>query len=127
MMSVANLKVVSVAIQTSRHDAMKAFYADAFGVQFRQVQTGPIESSFGTIGALTLKLVPIRAGVDFEGFAVHQLELEVPDIAEVIQIAERHGGRVYQAAGVVDGSMRASIRDPDGNTIELTSRSVAEA
>jgi hypothetical protein len=37
-------KVVSVAMRTNRHDAMKAFYTEAFGAKFRQVRTGTFES-----------------------------------------------------------------------------------
>jgi predicted enzyme related to lactoylglutathione lyase len=101
---------------------MEAFYAEAFGVQFRTVETGPFRSRFGELGRLTLKLVPIRSEVDFEGFPVHQLGFEVDDVDAVIAAATRHGGRVQDAPQRTGGRLYAAIRDPDGNTIELYGR-----
>lgn len=50
---------------------------------------------------------------------VHQPGFEVPDVARAVAIAVRHGGRVQDAPVDRDGRVHASIRDPDGNTIEL--------
>jgi predicted enzyme related to lactoylglutathione lyase len=101
---------------------MEAFYAEAFGLQFRTVETGPFRSRFGELRRLTLKLVPIRSEVDFEGFPVHQLGFEVDDVDAVIAAATRHGGRVQDAPQRTGGRLYAAIRDPDGNTIELYGR-----
>jgi len=77
---------------------------EAFGIEFREVDTGGgLRSRFGEVDGLTLKFVPIRDTVDFEGLPVHQqLGLEVPDMEAVL------------AAG-----LHAAARDPDGNTLEL--------
>jgi catechol 2,3-dioxygenase-like lactoylglutathione lyase family enzyme len=98
---------------------MVAFYTEAFGDRFREVNARGIHSQFGRVGWLTLKFVPIRDTVDFEGFPVHELGFEVPDVAAVIATAERHGGRVQDPPERQDGRIHAAVRDPDGNTIEL--------
>jgi predicted enzyme related to lactoylglutathione lyase len=115
-------QLTSVAFRTHEHEAMRAFYAEAFGVTFRAVKTGPLDSDFGELGAITLKLVPIRDSTDFDGFPVHQLGIEVDDVERVISLARKHGGAVQDAAAQRDGRVLASVRDPDGNTIELYAR-----
>jgi len=99
--------------------AMVAFYTDAFGARFRQVDARGIRSQFGQIGSLTIKFVPIRDRADFEGFPVHHPGFEVPEVARVIAAAERHGGRVENAPERQGGRVQAAVRDPDGNTIEV--------
>ncbi len=68
---------------------------------------------------MTLKLVPIRAGVDFEGYGNWQLGFRVADIAAVIESAKTLGGRQEGELLLEDDRLHASVRDPDGNTIEL--------
>ena len=112
-------RLTSVAYRVTRMPAMLAFYSEAFGFRFREVDTGGLRSQFGELGGLTLKFVPIRDAVDFENFPIHQLGFEVPDVEAVIALAVKHGGRVQDAPVRRDGKMHASIRDPDGNTVEL--------
>jgi catechol 2,3-dioxygenase-like lactoylglutathione lyase family enzyme len=111
--------LATVAYRVHHESAMLAFYAEAFGVRFRVVETDGVRSHFGELSNVTLKLVPIREAADFEGFPAHQLGFDVSDVARVIETALRHGGRVQDAA-VRDGArVHAAVRDPDGNTIEL--------
>lgn len=109
----------SIAIRAHHLDAMVSFYSQAFGMQFRQVETSGLSSQFGAIGSLTLKLVPIRAADDFDDYPIHQLGFDVADVYRVIQIAERHGGRQEGEVQVDGERLRGAVRDPDGNTIEL--------
>ncbi|HUF35037.1 MAG TPA: VOC family protein [Gemmatimonadales bacterium] len=110
----------TLAYRVHHMPAMFAFYRDAFGVEFREVDTGGgLRSQFGALGGLTLKFVPIREGADFEDFPIHQLGLEVPDMDVVLAAVRRHGGRVQDAPRRREGRLRAAVRDPDGNTLEL--------
>ena len=111
--------LTTVAYRVHHTDAMVAFYTEAFGARFRVVDTGGIQSRFGELPGLTIKLVPIRDAADFTGFPVHQLGFEVADVSRVIEIASRHGGRVQNPPAQTAGRVHAAIRDPDGNTIEL--------
>jgi catechol 2,3-dioxygenase-like lactoylglutathione lyase family enzyme len=113
-------RVASVALRVHHMPAMLAFYREAFGVEFREVDTGGgIRSQFGDLGGMTLKLVPIRDRADFDGFPVHQMGIEVPDMEAVLAAARRHGGRVHHQPRRRDGRLHAAVRDPDGNTVEL--------
>lgn len=112
--------VASVALRVHHMSAMLAFYREAFGVEFREVDTGGgLTSRFGELGGVTLKLVPIRDRADFDGFPVHQLGIEVPNMESVLGAPRKHGGRVHQQPRVRDGRLHAAVRDPDGNTVEL--------
>jgi len=104
-------------------EAMVAFYSQAFDIHFHEVDTFGIRSQFGEINGITLKFVPIRDAEDFEGYPLHQLGFNVPDVETVLNLALQYGGR---AEGEIlrDGdNFYAVLRDPDGNTIELYSAS----
>jgi len=100
-------------------EAMVAFYTEAFGVDFEEVDARGITSQFGRLGEITLKLVPLRKSVDFEGYPSHQLGVEVLDVDAVITLATKHGGRQEGPILRQDGRAHAAVRDPDGNTVEL--------
>ena len=100
-------------------DAMVAFYTNAFGARFRDVQTGPFTSRFAAVSGVTLKFVPIRDSADFDGFPIHQPGFDVDDVDAVLRAAAAHGGAVQDAPREVNGRLHAAMRDPDGNTIEI--------
>jgi catechol 2,3-dioxygenase-like lactoylglutathione lyase family enzyme len=117
---VGGAQISTVAYRVHRMAAMLAFYREAFGIEFREVDTGGgIRSQFGELGGITLKFVPIRDTVDFVGFPIHQLGVEVPDVAAVLALARKHGGRVQDPPRREGDRVHAAMRDPDGNTMEL--------
>jgi catechol 2,3-dioxygenase-like lactoylglutathione lyase family enzyme len=118
----SNFELSSVAMRVHNMESMLAFYSQAFGIQFHEVTTGPFKSQFGEMDDLTLKFVPIRDGVDFDGYAVHQLGFTVSDVEAVIALAIQHGGKREGEVSQKDDAIHAAVRDPDGNTIELYSR-----
>ena len=112
--------LTTVAYRVHRMAAMLAFYREAFGIAFREVDTGGgIRSQFGELGGLTLKFVPIRDTVDFENFPIHQLGFEVAGVEAIMAAARKHGGRVQDAPRRRNGRVHAAVRDPDGNPLEL--------
>ena len=111
----------SIAIRVHRMETMMAFYAGAFQLQFRPVDSFGIQSQFAEIDGITLKLVPIRESTDFEGFPLHQLGFTVPDIEAVVAMANAHVGSQEGEVFQNGETLRATVRDPDGNTIELYS------
>jgi catechol 2,3-dioxygenase-like lactoylglutathione lyase family enzyme len=109
----------SVALRVHNMDRMVAFYTEAFGGRFHEVDARGIRSQFGQVGGFTMKLVPIRDAADFKNFPILQLGFTVDDIQAVIAVAVKHGGR-QEGQTIKDGErLHAAIRDPDGNTIEL--------
>jgi catechol 2,3-dioxygenase-like lactoylglutathione lyase family enzyme len=112
-------KFSSIAIRVANVESMVAFYAEAFKIEFQEVDTYGIKSQFGEMNGVTLKFVPIRDEADFKGYPIHQPGFVVPDVQYVIDIAQKYGGRQEGRTIRVDGTLQAAIRDPDGNTIEL--------
>lgn len=114
-------KISSIAFRVSNMDAMLAFYSEAFGIEFREVDTYGIRSQFGNVNGITLKFVPLRESDDFKNFPIHQPGFVVLDVEAVIALAIQHGGRQEGQTLRLEGKVQAAIRDPDGNTIELYS------
>ena len=113
--------ISSVAMRVANMEAMLAFYSQAFGVKFNEVDTYGIHSQFGEVNGIMLKFVPIRDEADFKNYPVHQLGIVVPDVEAVIALALQHGGREEGKVLKSQGKTQAAVRDPDGNTIELYS------
>jgi len=113
------IHLTTVALRVHRMEAMVAFYEEAFGARFREVDTSGLRSQFGRVAGITLKLVPLRDAVEFDEFPSHQLGFEVPDVEAVIALAVKHGGRQEGELTRDGDTVHASVRDPDGNTIEL--------
>lgn len=109
----------SMAMRVHNTDAMVAFYTEAFGVQFREVDTQGFTSWFGELDGVTFKLVPIRESADFEDYPSHQPGFRVDDVEKVIALAIQHGGRQEGQIIRGNGKVHGAVRDPDGNTIEL--------
>jgi catechol 2,3-dioxygenase-like lactoylglutathione lyase family enzyme len=112
----------SVAVKCANLQPMIDFYTRAFGGRFEKVDIGGLECHFGQVAGLTLKLVPGRESSDFEGYPSHQLGFEVDNIDEVNAIAEACGGAIENAKVRQGDFAYGCVRDPDGNTIELTQR-----
>ncbi len=114
--------LTTLALRVHRLEPMRNFYGEAFGIEFRQVQTGAVQSWFGEVGGVTIKLVPIRESSDFEGYPLHQPGFVVPDVERIIEVALRWGGRQEGHISELEGRVHGAVRDPDGNTVELYSR-----
>jgi len=112
----------TITLRVHHMDRMLAFYGEAFGVEFREVDTFGITSQFGQLGAVTLQFVPIRESAQFEEYPIHLLGFEVDDLRAVLAMAEDLGGRQDGALHQDEGRLAGTVRDPDGNTIELYER-----
>jgi catechol 2,3-dioxygenase-like lactoylglutathione lyase family enzyme len=115
-------RLTSIALQTHHIDEMKAFYDDAFGGEFGEIEVAGLTCWFGQVAGITLKLVPLRPQPDPEGYPLHQLGFEVDDVETAISAAIRYGGRQDGVTSQQGGLAYAVVRDPDGNTIELHQR-----
>jgi catechol 2,3-dioxygenase-like lactoylglutathione lyase family enzyme len=100
-------------------DAMADFYTQAFGAAFREVEMFGLPVRQAQIASLTLKLVPLRDTVDLVDYPVHQLGFSVDNVHAVVRLATLHGGGPHGDVLTDGDRMRAAVRDPDGNTIEL--------
>ncbi len=111
--------LTTIAVRVCRMDEMVAFYSQAFDAVFRPVDTFGLTSRFGEVAGVTLKFVPLRDATDFDGYPLHQLGFEVTDVHSVLRLAVQHGGRQEGEMVVSADRVHASVRVPDGNTLEL--------
>jgi catechol 2,3-dioxygenase-like lactoylglutathione lyase family enzyme len=113
-------RLATLAYRVHHMQAMVAFYHEAFGFEFREVDVGGgLRSQFGRLDSLTMKFVPIRDAANFEEFPIHQLGFQVYDVEAVVAAAVKHGGRIQDPPVRENGRVHAAVRDPDGNTLEL--------
>jgi catechol 2,3-dioxygenase-like lactoylglutathione lyase family enzyme len=117
--SKSEVALTTVALRVKNMKQMVAFYTEAFGARFHQVDTNGLASQFGDVGGITVKLVPIREEADFENFPVHQLGFAVSNMDNVIALAIKYGGRQEGQVSQEKERIHGAVRDPDGNTIEL--------
>lgn len=107
-----------VTIATRDTEAMLGFYERVLGVVVRRAE--PVSS--GTLAELAFVFCPREiAGVDAEQNTI-QLRFVVPDLEESVRRALAAGGRVIDPVAESGGRRTASVRDPDGNSVELAQR-----
>jgi predicted enzyme related to lactoylglutathione lyase len=114
--------VSSVAIKCNNLEAMVDFYGGAFSAGFKEVDVGVegMRCFFGRGAGIVFKLVSGREAADFESYPIHQLGFDVLDVESLVRLAEKHGGK-REGDVIRDGEvLRGCVRDPDGNTLELT-------
>jgi catechol 2,3-dioxygenase-like lactoylglutathione lyase family enzyme len=92
-------------------DSMARFYVQVFGARLSRREMGRFALFVGELTSLRLQLCPKElAGIEATQNR-HQLTIAVDDVSATIALAQQHGG------SKIDES---TIRDPDGNSIELT-------
>ena len=99
--------------------AMVDFYRDVFESDLHPIAAYGTTLYRGTLAGVTLLLCPNEiAGVQADQNR-HQLTIAVPDLRATLQRVRESGGTLDAAAAEETSNTAASIRDPDGNTIEL--------
>ncbi len=109
------LTIDKITIATKDTDKMIAFYTKTFGAEIKKGD--PI--SGGKIGTLQIVLCPREvAGVKAEQNTI-QLRFVVADIEKTVKAAFEAGGTKIDPITDSGTAKHASVRDPDGNSIEL--------
>lgn len=103
-------QLVGMTTAATNLDAMATFYQRVFGATLRKREMGGFTLYTGEFAGIQLQLCPkALAGIEATQNR-HQLTIAVDDVSATIKLAQQHGG------SAVDES---TIRDPDGNSIEL--------
>ncbi len=109
------VSIDKITIATKDTDRMIDFYTKTFGAELKK--RDPI--SGGTIGNMQIVLCPRDvAGVKAEQNTI-QLRFVVADIEKTFKAALEAGGTKIDAITKAGKQTIASVRDPDGNSIEL--------
>ena len=113
-------KLSGFTIAVHHFDAMRAFYAAIFGMDWEEVELAPgICILRLSLSGMTIQLCAASvAGVTAADFR-HQLRFTVADLGAAIAAGEAHGGQLHSEPVETTDMRFAAMRDPDGNTLEL--------
>ena len=113
-------RIVGLTIAVTQGDAMADFYSRVFGASFSKRLVGSFELYQGTLGQMNILLCPRElAGIEADQNR-HQLTFAIDDVAKTYAVALSAGGSSIEPPNTgPDGRTTASVRDPDGNSIEL--------
>jgi len=117
-MADSSVQLAQMTLATVRTAEMVKFYNTLFGTAFQTIRAYGGTLYHGTLAGIPLILCPNEiAGVEAKQ-SRHQLTLRVPDLLGLLQIVETAGGGIETAPA--EAVVGAILRDPDGNTIEVT-------
>ena len=119
--AVPDVAIDKITIAVVNMDAMKTFYARAFGAELKDIDMGGgVKLAGGRLGAYELLFCPREiAGVVAEQNTI-QLRFVVPDVAASHKTALESGGTAISPDAQRQGDRATwDVRDPDGNSIEL--------
>ena len=117
-MPTSSIQLTQMTLATTRTSEMVKFYDTLFGTEFQPTEAYGTTLYRGTLAGIPLLLCPNEiAGVQAEQ-SRHQLALRVADLSDFLQLVETAGGTLETP--MTDSMTSAVLRDPDGNTVEIS-------
>ena len=117
-MTESPVQLTQMTLATTRTPEMVKFYDSLFGTTLQATEVHGTTLYRGTLAGIPLVICPNEiAGVEAEQ-SRHQLTLRVADLSSLLQMVEAAGGIIESTT--TDSLTSAILRDPDGNTIEVT-------
>ena len=112
------IQITQMTLATIHTPEMVKFYDTIFGTQLQATEAYGTTLYHGTLAGIPLVICPNEiAGVEAEQ-SRHQLALRVTDLSSLLPRVETAGGIIETP--ITDTLTSAILRDPDGNTIEVT-------
>jgi len=112
------VQLTQMTLATTRTPEMVKFYDTLFGTALKATEVYGTTLYRGSLAGIPLVICPNEiAGVEAEQ-SRHQLTLRVADLSSLLQMVETAGGIIETP--IIDTLTSAILRDPDGNTIEVT-------
>ncbi|MFN2446481.1 MAG: VOC family protein [Vicinamibacterales bacterium] len=119
-------QIARITVATTRMNAMVRFYNDVFHARMKEVDVGGITMQTGHVAGLELLLCPNQVSRVRADLNRHMLRVRVGDFDALLKRVRGSGGTVDAAPIMTSGERIVSVRDPDGNTIELVTSSISE-
>lgn len=119
-------EVARITIATTRMSAMARFYNDVFHAGMKELDIGGVTMQRGYVAGLELLLCPNEISKVKADRNRHVLRVRVGDFDDVLRRVRGSGGRVEAAPVMMSGQRIVSVRDPDGNTIEIITDSLPQ-
>jgi catechol 2,3-dioxygenase-like lactoylglutathione lyase family enzyme len=118
-MTTPEFNLVHITLATTNMPAMKKFYDAVFGASLQAQEMFGTTLYQGTLGGISLLLCPNEIARAKAEQNRHQLRFTVKDIAATMRLALASGATLLNEISDHDGAKIASVRDPDGNSIEF--------
>jgi predicted enzyme related to lactoylglutathione lyase len=113
-----SLQLTQMTLATTHMPEMVRFYNTLFGSELQPTEISGTTLYRGTLAGIPLLLCPNEiAGVEAEQ-SRHQLAIRVAELTTLLELVETAGGSLETP--ITDSMTSAILRDPDGNTIEIT-------
>ena len=114
----SSLQITQMTLATTNMPEMVKFYDTLFNTEFQATQAYGATLYRGTLAGIPLLLCPNEiAGVEAEQ-SRHQFAFRVADLSALLKLVKTTNGRIETP--ITDSMTSAILRDPDGNTIEIT-------
>jgi predicted enzyme related to lactoylglutathione lyase len=118
-MTNTDFTLVHVTLAVTNMPAMKKFYDTVFGASLQALPMYETTLYQGKLGGISLLLCPNEIARAKAEQNRHQLRFTVKDIAATMRSALANGAILLNEISDHDGAKIASVRDPDGNSIEF--------
>jgi predicted enzyme related to lactoylglutathione lyase len=116
-------KLVHFTLAAEDVHLAKGFYSAVFDEEFAAIELGDETLYRGNLAGLGMVICPTEMADVVANRSRHQFQLEVADVAPLLDRAAANGGRVHTPLSNEGGRSYAVVCDPDNNTIELVGRS----
>lgn len=115
-----NTQLMGMVFAVTNVPAVVAFYRGVFDVDWvAGMQVGEHQFYQGTWLGVDWLICPNAIANVVASQNRHQFRLKVDDIHSILDRAVQHGGTVIHPISEMGAMFTASIRDPDGNSVEL--------
>jgi predicted enzyme related to lactoylglutathione lyase len=119
IMTNTEFALVHITLAVTNMPAMKKFYDAVFGASLQALPMYGTTLYQGKLGGISLLLCPNEIARAKAEQNRHQLRFTVKDVAETMRLALANGATLLNEISDHDGAKIASVRDPDGNSIEF--------
>ena len=117
-MPVSSVQLTQMTLATTRTPDMVKFYDTLFGTELQAKEVCGTTLYYGILAGISLVLCPSEiAGVEADQ-SRHQFALRVSNLSALLELVKTTSGSIETP--ITDSMTAAVLRDPDGNTIEVT-------
>lgn len=108
-----------ITVAVDKMEDMVAFYGSLFNTSFQDLDLYGEKLFAGKIGDIEVLFCPKHiAGVDARINTI-QLRFVIEDVEKALKVGLEKGGTLITDVQELDGHTHASLRDPDGNSLEI--------
>lgn len=116
------IQIDKITIAVSDMKMMEKFYSAVFGIEFKKHEMGDFYLLSGMADSIQIMLCPKEmAGIEVDQNNI-QLRFAIDDIEKVLKAGLQNFGTLIEELQKQGKVKFASLRDPDGNSIELVEK-----